>query len=58
MSRRLIRMGDKADRNGTMMDGIANCSLQGQPLAYLGAPVQCPACGTVGVTRFGGRLSS
>lgn len=49
MSRRFIREGDKTDRNGVVVDGIAGTSLQGQPFAYLGAPVQCPACGTTGV---------
>lgn len=48
MSRRFIRKGDKTDRNGVVTDGIGNAPLQGQPLAYLGAPVQCPACGTEG----------
>ncbi len=49
MSRRFIRKGDKTDRDGVVTEGIGNSSLQGQPLAYLGAPVQCPACGTEGV---------
>jgi uncharacterized Zn-binding protein involved in type VI secretion len=49
MSRRFIRKGDKTDRDGIVTDGIGNSSLQGQPLAYLGAPVQCPVCGTEGV---------
>ena len=49
MSRRFIRKGDKTDHNGVVTDGIGNSLLQGQPLAYLGAPVQCPACGTEGV---------
>jgi uncharacterized Zn-binding protein involved in type VI secretion len=49
MSRRFIRKGDKTDRNGVVTDGIENSSLQGQPLAYLGAHVQCPACGTEGI---------
>lgn len=37
MSRRFIRQGDKTDRNGVVVDGIAGTSLQGQPFAYLGA---------------------
>ena len=49
MTRRFIRKGDRIDRDGVVMDGIGNSSLQGQPLAYLGASVQCPACGTAGV---------
>lgn len=49
MTRRFIRKEDKTDRDGIVTDGIENSSLQGQPLAYLGAPVQCPACGTEGV---------
>jgi uncharacterized Zn-binding protein involved in type VI secretion len=49
MSRRFIRKGDKTDCDGIVTDGIGNSSLQGRPLAYLGAPVQCPACGTEGV---------
>jgi uncharacterized Zn-binding protein involved in type VI secretion len=47
MSRRFIRKGDKTDRNGIVEDGIENSSFQGQPLAYLGGRVQCPACGTL-----------
>ncbi|WP_175792273.1 PAAR domain-containing protein [Burkholderia ambifaria] len=49
MSRRFIRQGDKTDRNGVVVAGIVGTSLQGQPFAYLGASVQCPACGTMGV---------
>ncbi|HEF5153694.1 PAAR motif family protein [Burkholderia multivorans] len=44
MNRRFILRGDKTDRNGVVVDGIANTSFQGQPVAYLGA-----ACGTTGV---------
>jgi uncharacterized Zn-binding protein involved in type VI secretion len=49
VSRRFIRKGDKTDRNGVVEDGIENSSFQGQPLAYLGGRVLCPACGTEGV---------
>jgi uncharacterized Zn-binding protein involved in type VI secretion len=49
VSRRFVRKGDKTDRNGVVMDGVGNSSFQGQPLAYLGATVQCPACGAAGV---------
>jgi len=49
VSRRFIRKGDKTDRNGVVEDGIENSSFQGQPLAYLGGRVQCPACGAEGV---------
>jgi len=49
MTRRFIRKGDKTDRSGVVTDGIAQSMFQGEPLAYLGAPVQCPACGTQGV---------
>ncbi|WP_261546154.1 PAAR domain-containing protein [Burkholderia multivorans] len=49
MNRRFILRGDKTDRNGVVVDGIANTSFQGQPVAYLGAAVQCPACATTGV---------
>ncbi|AVR18656.1 PAAR domain-containing protein [Burkholderia multivorans] len=49
MSRRFIRQGDKTDRNGTVIDGIVGTSLQGQSFAYLGAAVQCPTCGTIGI---------
>ncbi|KVQ55831.1 hypothetical protein WT49_12690 [Burkholderia territorii] len=48
MSQRFIRQGDKTDSSGIIVDGIAGTSLQGQPFAYLGAAVQCPACGTMG----------
>ena len=49
MTRRFIRQGDKTDHDGVVIDGIENSSLQGQPLSYLGARVQCPACGAEGV---------
>jgi uncharacterized Zn-binding protein involved in type VI secretion len=49
MSRRFILKGDKTDRNGVVVDGIAGSLFQDRPLAYLGASVQCPACGTEGV---------
>lgn len=49
MSRRFILKGDTTDRNGVVEDGIEGSSFQGRPLAYLGAAVQCPACGTEGV---------
>ena len=54
MNRRFIRKGDKTDRDGVVKDGIGNSSLQGQPLAYLGAPVDCPACGAESVIITGG----
>lgn len=50
MSRRFVRKEDKADRNGVVIDGITGTSFQGQPFAYLGGFVQCPACDTKGVT--------
>ncbi|CAN7302268.1 PAAR domain-containing protein [Trinickia sp. LjRoot230] len=46
MNRRFIR---KTDRNGAVVDGIAGTSFQGQPFAYLGGFVQCPACNAKGV---------
>jgi len=49
MNRRFIRKGDKTTCNGVVEDGIENSSFQGQPLAYLGGRVHCPACGTHGV---------
>lgn len=49
MKRRFIRKGDTTDRDGVVTDGLAQSMLQGEPLAYLGAPVHCPACGTQGV---------
>ncbi|CAN7620381.1 PAAR domain-containing protein [Trinickia sp. LjRoot230] len=49
MNRRFIRKGDKTNHNGVVIDGIAGTSFQGQPFAYLGGSVQCPACGTKGV---------
>ncbi|PMS17509.1 PAAR domain-containing protein [Trinickia dabaoshanensis] len=49
MKRRFIRKGDTTDRNGVVIDGVAQSMFQGEPLAYLGASVQCPACGMQGV---------
>ena len=49
MTRKFIRKGDKTDRSGIVMDGITQSLFQGEPLAYLGASVQCPACGTQGI---------
>ena len=49
MTRRFVRKGDKTDRNGFVKDGIGNWSLQGEPLAYIGGRVACPACGAEGI---------
>ncbi|KWF18680.1 PAAR domain-containing protein [Burkholderia pseudomultivorans] len=54
MSRRFIRHGDKTDRNGVVVDGIAGTLFQAQPFAYPGAAVQCPACGTMGIIASDG----
>ena len=39
MSRRFILKGDNTDSNGVVLDGIADSSFDGRPLAYVGAPV-------------------
>ncbi|WP_233832538.1 PAAR domain-containing protein [Paraburkholderia sp. ZP32-5] len=49
MSRRFILKDDKTDHGGVVLDGIAGSSFAGPPLAYLGAPVQCPACNSMGI---------
>jgi uncharacterized Zn-binding protein involved in type VI secretion len=41
MSRRFVLKGDKTEHDGVVLDGIAGSSLDGRPLAYLGAPVFC-----------------
>lgn len=48
MSRRFILKGDKTDRNVLVLDGIADSSFDGRPLAYLGAPVFCTTCSAEG----------
>ncbi|MFM0218113.1 PAAR domain-containing protein [Paraburkholderia caledonica] len=49
MSRRFIVKGDTTDCNGLVLDGIADSSFDGRPLAYLGAAVFCNTCGAEGV---------
>jgi uncharacterized Zn-binding protein involved in type VI secretion len=49
MSRHFIRKGDKTDCNGVVVDGVDGSLFQGRPIAYLGAAVQCPACGSEGI---------
>jgi len=48
MNRRFILKGDKTDRNGLVLKGIADSSFDGRPLAYLGAAVFCNTCGAEG----------
>ncbi|KVG75836.1 PAAR domain-containing protein [Burkholderia ubonensis] len=49
MSRKFILKGDTTDHGGVVLDGIAESSFDGRPLAYLGVPVFCAACKTQGV---------
>ncbi|WP_176059016.1 PAAR domain-containing protein [Paraburkholderia sp. BCC1876] len=49
MSRRFILKGDKTDHDGVVEEGIEGTSFQGRPMAYIGAQVHCPRCGTTGV---------
>jgi uncharacterized Zn-binding protein involved in type VI secretion len=49
MGRKFIRKNDRSDRNGVVLDGVGESSFSGQPLAYIGAPVSCPACHSQGV---------
>lgn len=49
MNRRFILKGDKTDRNGVVLDGIAESAFFSRPLAYIGAAVFCHTCNTQGV---------
>ncbi|WP_017772072.1 PAAR domain-containing protein [Paraburkholderia kururiensis] len=48
MPRKFILKDDATDHNGIVLDGIAESSFDGQPLAYLGAPVHCRTCNADG----------
>jgi uncharacterized Zn-binding protein involved in type VI secretion len=43
-----IYEGDHTTAHGTVADGIDGTGLNGRRMAYIGAPVTCPACGTTG----------
>ncbi|MFM0258052.1 PAAR domain-containing protein [Paraburkholderia sediminicola] len=49
MARRIILKGDKTDRNGEVLEGVATSMFEGRPIAYHGAPVFCHTCNTQGV---------
>ncbi len=49
MNRRFILKGDKTDRNGVVLAGIAESAFFSQPLAYIRAAVFCHTCNTQGV---------
>ena len=48
MSRRLFLNDDKTDCNGPVLDGVADSSFDGRPLANLVAPVSCNTCSAEG----------
>ncbi|WNC88578.1 PAAR domain-containing protein [Paraburkholderia sp. FT54] len=39
---------DRTTANGTVLDGIADVGPDERGMSYLGARVQCPACGSIG----------
>ncbi|KKB64896.1 hypothetical protein WM40_02540 [Robbsia andropogonis] len=49
MGRKFIRKDDRTNADGVVLDGVGESSFAGRPLAYIGAPVSCPACKTQGV---------
>lgn len=46
--RACIFQHDRTTANGIVLDGIDGTGLDERGLSYLGARVQCPACGTMG----------
>ncbi|MEX3952301.1 PAAR domain-containing protein [Paraburkholderia sp. EG287B] len=52
-----IYEGDHTTTGGTVIDGIDGTGYNGRRMAYLGAAVRCPACGTTGrIERNGARF--
>lgn len=48
MRRYLITQGARTTAGGTVLDGATNNTIKGVPVAYVGARIYCPACGTTG----------
>jgi uncharacterized Zn-binding protein involved in type VI secretion len=48
MRRYLITQGARTTAGGTVLDGATNNTINGVPIAYVGARIYCPACGTTG----------
>lgn len=56
MRRYRLRAGDRSSAGGRVLDGLTGCTLHGVPLTYVGARVECPACGKVGrIAAIGAR---
>lgn len=52
-----IYEGDRTTAQGIVTDGIDGTGYNGHRMAYIGAPVTCPACGTTGtIGRVGERF--
>lgn len=48
MRRYLITQGARTSAGGTVLDGDTNNTIDSVPVAYVGARIHCPACGTTG----------
>jgi len=45
MEREIIRLGDRTDHGGTVIEGSMTDICHGKPISYIGHKVQCPKCG-------------
>ncbi|MBB3257603.1 putative Zn-binding protein involved in type VI secretion [Paraburkholderia bannensis] len=53
-----IYEGDHTTAQGIVADGIDGTGYNGRRMAYIGAPVRCPSCGTTGaIGRVGERFA-
>lgn len=48
MRRYFIKQGDKSTSGATVLEGDETTTHHGVPLAFLGAALHCPACGSTG----------
>ncbi|OHU95465.1 hypothetical protein BLA34_23130 [Ralstonia solanacearum] len=48
MKRHLIVVGDRTTVGGTVIEGVAGCSMYGKEASYVGAKVECPKCNSIG----------
>ncbi|CAG9265744.1 conserved hypothetical protein [Burkholderia diffusa] len=57
MERACILRLDRTTANGTVLDSIGEVGPDDRGISYLGARVQCPACGSVGLIVANGPRS-
>ncbi|GAB7524489.1 PAAR domain-containing protein [Paraburkholderia sp. 2C] len=57
VERACILRFDRTTAHGTVLDAIEDIGLDGRGVSYIGARVQCPACGVVGHIEANGPRS-